>query len=73
MRVGAWPACQAGSTMSPWYVTRALPLGVAVLFRGRPIGLGRTRAIIAGLTVASIGFAAAKITASARTPQPQAV
>lgn len=47
------------------YVTRTLPmgclLGMADLFRGRPSGLGRTAAIIAGLATTSAGFASAKV------------
>lgn len=47
------------------YVTRTLPLGVAQgaadLFRGRPSGLGRAGAIIAGLGATTAGFLSAKL------------
>jgi glycosyltransferase involved in cell wall biosynthesis len=47
------------------YVTRTLPLGVlkgiADLFRGRPAGLGRAGAIIAGVSVTAAGYVAGKL------------
>jgi glycosyltransferase involved in cell wall biosynthesis len=47
------------------YVTRTLPLGVlrgvADLFRGRPAGLGRAGAIIAGVSVTAVGYLAARL------------
>jgi glycosyltransferase involved in cell wall biosynthesis len=47
------------------YVTRTLPLGVvrgvADLFRGRPEGIGRAGAIIAGFSVTGIGYLGAKL------------
>jgi GT2 family glycosyltransferase len=47
------------------YVTRTLPLGVlkgiADLFRGRPTGLGRASAIIAGVSVTAAGYLAGKL------------
>jgi glycosyltransferase involved in cell wall biosynthesis len=56
------------------YVTRTLPLGVlrgiADLFRGRPAGLGRAGAIIAGVSVTAAGYAAARFNqVSAKTDQ----
>jgi GT2 family glycosyltransferase len=46
------------------YVTRTLPLGllrgIADVFRGRPAGLGRAGAIIAGLSATALGYIAAK-------------
>lgn len=61
------------------YVTRTLPLGVlrgvAGLFRGRPDGLGRAAAIVAGLATATAGYATAKLKAasakSGRVPRLQ--
>jgi GT2 family glycosyltransferase len=63
------------------YVTSTLPLGVlrgvADLFRGRPSGLGRAGAIIAGLAVTSAGFASAKFNGITAKPehelQPQVI
>jgi hypothetical protein len=47
------------------YVTRTLPLGVlrgvADAFRGRPAGLGRAGAIIAGVSVTAAGYFAARL------------
>jgi glucosyl-dolichyl phosphate glucuronosyltransferase len=47
------------------YVTRTLPLGVlrgvADVFRGRPGGLGRAGAIIAGVSVTAAGYLAARL------------
>ena len=61
------------------YVTRTLPLGVlkgvAGLFRGRPDGLGRAGAIIAGLAMTAAGYVVAKLQNAAakpvRLPEPQ--
>jgi hypothetical protein len=60
-------------------VTRTLPLGVlkgvADLFRGRPDGLGRAGAIIAGLAMTAAGYVVAKLQDAAakpvRLPEPQ--
>jgi len=62
------------------YVTRTLPLGVARglagLLRGRPAGLGRAGAIIAGLSATTFGFLLAKLTGNTSAPvqelRPQA-
>jgi hypothetical protein len=62
------------------YVTRTLPLGVARglggLLRGRPAGLGRAGAIIAGLAATTFGYLSAKLTRSTSAPvqelRPQA-
>lgn len=55
------------------YVTRTLPLGVARgvadLFRGKPSGLGRAGAIIAGLTVTTAGYLSAKLSQIAAKPK----
>jgi glycosyltransferase involved in cell wall biosynthesis len=54
------------------YVTRTLPLGVlrgiANLFRGRPAGLGRAGAIIAGLGMTAAGYIATKLNAAIAKP-----
>jgi glucosyl-dolichyl phosphate glucuronosyltransferase len=54
------------------YVTLTLPLGVlrgvADLFRGRPAGLGRAGAIIAGLGMTAVGYVAAKLSAATAKP-----
>jgi glucosyl-dolichyl phosphate glucuronosyltransferase len=50
------------------YATRTLPLGVlrgiADLFRGRPGGLGRAGAIVAGLSMTAAGYIGAKLNAA---------
>jgi glucosyl-dolichyl phosphate glucuronosyltransferase len=61
------------------YVTRTLPLGVlrgvGDLFRGRPAGLGRAGAIIAGLSLTAVDYIATKLNAvtvkSDQVPQLQ--
>lgn len=57
------------------YVTRTLPLGVlrgvADLFRGRPDGLGRAGAIIAGLGMTTAGYVAGKLKGAAAKPVRQ--
>jgi glycosyltransferase involved in cell wall biosynthesis len=57
----------AGLAAERAYVTLTLPLGVlrgvADLFRGRPAGLGRAGAIIAGLSLTALGYIAAKLNA----------
>lgn len=54
------------------YITRTLPLGVlsgvADLFRGRPAGLGRAGAIIAGLGMTAVGYIGAKLSAATTKP-----
>ncbi len=54
------------------YVTRTLPLGVlsgiADLFRGRPAGLGRAGAIIAGLGMTAAGYIGTKLGAITAKP-----
>ena len=54
------------------YVTQTLPLGVlrgvADLFRGRPAGLGRAGAIIAGLGMTAVGYIGAKLRAATAKP-----
>jgi len=56
------------------YVTRTLPLGVlrgtGDLFRGRPAGLGRAGAIIAGLGMTAIGYIGTKLTRATAKPDP---
>jgi glycosyltransferase involved in cell wall biosynthesis len=69
----------AGLANERRYVTRTLPLGVlkgvADLFRGRPDGLGRAGAIIAGLAMTTAGYVAGKLkdaaTKPVRLPEPQ--
>ena len=55
------------------YVTRALPLGVlhglASLLRGKPSGLGRAAAIVAGLTVTAFGYGSAKLSGLLARPE----
>jgi hypothetical protein len=50
------------------YVTRTLPLGVlrgiADLFRGRPAGICRAGAIVAGLSMTAAGYIGAKLSAA---------
>jgi glucosyl-dolichyl phosphate glucuronosyltransferase len=57
------------------YVTRTLPLGVARgladLLRGRPAGLGRAGAIIAGFSATTFGFLLAKLTRNTPAPVPE--
>jgi glycosyltransferase involved in cell wall biosynthesis len=54
------------------YVTRTLPLGVlrgiSDLFHGRPTGLGRAGAIIAGLCMTTAGYIGAKLNAFTSKP-----
>jgi glucosyl-dolichyl phosphate glucuronosyltransferase len=54
------------------YLTRTLPRGVLAgfddLFHGRPAGLGRAGAIIAGLTATTAGFIRARLRASSSKP-----
>jgi glucosyl-dolichyl phosphate glucuronosyltransferase len=54
------------------YATRTLPLGVirgvADVFRGRPSGLGRAGAIIAGLGMTAAGYASTKLSAAIAKP-----
>lgn len=54
------------------YVTRTLPLGAlrgaADVFRGRPAGLGRAGAIIAGLSMTAVGYITTKLTAVTAKP-----
>jgi hypothetical protein len=57
------------------YVTRTLPLGVlrglASLLRGRPSGLGRAAAIVAGLAVTTAGYGSAKLSGLLVRPERQ--
>jgi hypothetical protein len=59
------------------YVTRTLPLGVlrgvADLFCGRPDGLGRAGAIIAGFGMTAVGYAVTRLksVAAKRVQLPQ--
>jgi glycosyltransferase involved in cell wall biosynthesis len=56
------------------YVSQTLPLGVARgvadVFRGRPAGLGRAAAIIAGLTWTTLGYLRGKVEQAAAHPDP---
>jgi glycosyltransferase involved in cell wall biosynthesis len=69
----------AGLANERRYVTRTLPLGVlrgvADVFRGRPDGLGRAGAIIAGLAMTTAGYVVGKLQDVAakpvRLPEPQ--
>ena len=56
------------------YVTRTLPLGVlrgiGDLLRGRPAGLGRAGAIIAGVGVTTVGYLRGKLSQRAASTDP---
>jgi glycosyltransferase involved in cell wall biosynthesis len=58
------------------YVTQTLPLGmlrgIADLFRGRPAGLGRAAAIIAGLGMTAVGYIGTKLNAAIAKPDQAA-
>jgi glycosyltransferase involved in cell wall biosynthesis len=56
------------------YVTKTLPIGVlrgvGDAFRGRPAGLGRAGAIIAGVSVTAAGYLRGRVSQAAAHPDP---
>ncbi len=76
-RVTAMVGSDDGLSAERSYVTRTLPLGVlhgvADLLRGRPSGLGRAAAIVAGLTATAFGYGTAKLSVIRATPERSTV
>jgi glycosyltransferase involved in cell wall biosynthesis len=74
-RVTANVGSDDGLSAERAYLIQALPMGMlrglADAFRGRPAGLGRVGAIIAGVGMTSLGYLLTKLNRSGRAPRLQ--